>query len=143
MELKDFHLLRNRIFKLSQNLSSKSKVSDVLKNHEKKVTWQVRRLYRTRNIIVHSGRTPQNIKILIENAHSYLDEIFLSIVQMSASSYQVRSIGQAFDLAGVAKNKIFHYLLDNGNYEASSVGVIIGEHDFIKISSASAKIEDV
>lgn len=142
IELKDFHLLRNRIFSLSKNLSSEDKISDVLKNHEKKVSWQIRRLYRTRNIIVHSGRTPQNIKILIENAHSYLDEILLSIVRMSASSYQVRSIGQAFDLAGVAKNKIFHHLNKNGNFDALNVGVIIGEHDFIKISPDSAENKD-
>ena len=47
----------------------------MMEAHQKKVEWQIRRIYRTRNLIVHSGRSPIFLHALIENAHDYLDQI--------------------------------------------------------------------
>ncbi|HHV48007.1 MAG TPA: hypothetical protein GXX56_03450 [Rhodocyclaceae bacterium] len=52
--LKDFHLLRYRVFRLSETMTEPTKIKDMLELHERKVMWQIRRIYRTRNLIVHS-----------------------------------------------------------------------------------------
>jgi hypothetical protein len=54
--LADFHLLRFRTFQLAETLSDPKKIRAMLDLHEKKVAWQVRRIYRTRNLVVHSGK---------------------------------------------------------------------------------------
>ena len=39
-----------------------------------RIRWQLYRIYRTRNIIVHSGEEPLKIEYLGEHLHSYLDD---------------------------------------------------------------------
>ena len=56
--LKDFHLLRFRTFCLSETFSNSDGIKGLHETHKTKVSWQIRRIYRTRNLIVHSGRTP-------------------------------------------------------------------------------------
>lgn len=46
-----------------------------MKAHIERVSWQVQRIYRTRNLIIHSGKSVPYIDILVENLHSYLDRI--------------------------------------------------------------------
>jgi hypothetical protein len=48
-QLKDFHLLRFRAFQLSEIFSDPKKISAILDTHEQKVSWQIRRIYRSRS----------------------------------------------------------------------------------------------
>ena len=64
-QLKDFHLLRFRLFTLSESLKSPDSVKNLLDSHSKKVSWQLRRIYRTRNLLVHAGRTPGYLPTLV------------------------------------------------------------------------------
>lgn len=99
----------------------------MLELHEKKVAWQIRRIYRTRNLIVHSGRTPQYVQALIENGHDYLDQVILTFIQMSGSDYSVRTIEQAFELAYIARRKLDAALKVSEKYSQEMVGAIINE----------------
>jgi hypothetical protein len=108
-KLDDFPLLRHRIFFLSEIFSSKDKVQNLLGEHRKKVEWQIRRIYRTRNLLVHSGRTPSYLSTLIENAHDYLDSMILEILELSCSAKRISTFRQAFEL--------FH--LQHNHYEKS------------------------
>jgi hypothetical protein len=74
---------------------------DKLKEHEKKVEWQIRRIYRTRNLIVHSGRTIPYIDTLIENTHDYLDQAIAAVLDYSCGVLSAKSIDQAFDMANM------------------------------------------
>lgn len=76
----EFVLLQSRFYKLSKALASKSKIKELVDVHETKVRWHLRRIYRTRNAIVHAGTSPHYLPALIESAHAYLD-IFLDICQ--------------------------------------------------------------
>lgn len=129
--LGEFHALRYRIFSLSQAMSTPKKTLKVLETHEKKVAWQIRRIYRTRNLIVHSGRTPRYVQTLIENGHDYLDQVLLTVTRMSGSEYKVRTIEQAFDLAGVARKKLESALSEADNYSDDVMSLLVNEHDFI------------
>ncbi|MAS91822.1 MAG: hypothetical protein CMO55_01395 [Verrucomicrobiales bacterium] len=130
--LRDFELMRFRIFTLSECLSSPKKTKKFIEKHELRVTWQIRRIYRTRNLIVHTGRTPSSISPIIENGHDYLDQVLLTIVRMSTSNYKIQTIPQAFELASIAREKIFRYLESAGeNHNSAQTGVLLNEHEFV------------
>lgn len=101
-KLGDFHLLRFRCFSLAKELATAKGVMSRLERHERKVRWQMRRLYRARNLIVHTSRSPSYIKTLIENGHDYLDAILFEVIRRSCSGYQSRTIEQAFELTSVS-----------------------------------------
>lgn len=73
--LKWHPLLRNRIYSLNQRFSSADLTLKTLSTHIQRVSWQTRRIYRARNIIIHSGKTLPYVSILVENVHSYLDRV--------------------------------------------------------------------
>ncbi len=74
--LGDFHLLRYRAFSLHSTLKSRTKTLKAVEDHERRVIWQLHRIYRTRNLIVHRGQLPSFTKTLVVNAHDYFDQVF-------------------------------------------------------------------
>jgi hypothetical protein len=105
VELGDFHLLRFRLFSLSEMLASPEKIQKALDSHEQKLRWQIRRIYRTRNLIVHSGSKPSYIHGLVENGHDYLDLILFEVMKLACGAYRVSTLEQAFDLAAIKYKK--------------------------------------
>ena len=105
LALKDFHLLRHRAFQLSSTFSDPKKVKEMLQTHEKKINWQLRRIYRTRNLIVHTGRYPNYLPTLIENGHEYLDQIIFDLIKMTCGEYRTESLEQAFEIAKILNVK--------------------------------------
>ena len=71
--LEGFPLLRNRCFQTSALISSADEMNKLIKSHEQRVLWQIERIYRSRNAIVHDGSAPSQVDALTENAHEYLD----------------------------------------------------------------------
>lgn len=59
------------------------------------MSWQIRRIYRARNLIVHEGTTPTFAKVLIENIHDYLDTVVNALMTM-ASEGKINTIEQGF-----------------------------------------------
>ncbi len=115
-DLRDFHLLRNRAHYFSQELSSTKKIAKILRAHWQRVDWQIRRIYRTRNLIVHAGHTPPYTATLIKNTHDYLD-IVLNVVSMLASDgNKFNSIDSTFKYADL-KYEEYIQLLDHSNQE--------------------------
>jgi len=101
-QLKDFHLLRYRAFQLSEKLSDRKRIQQLIEDHEKKVTWQIRRIYRARNLIVHSGRTPPPyIDTLVENGHAYLDMIVFEVMKISCGDYSASTLEQVFEIGKI------------------------------------------
>lgn len=84
-----------------------------LKNHTVRVGWQIRRIYRARNMIVHSGITPSYIELLIENIHDYLDHIIGKVISLVTNSQQVITIEQAFKLTSMSYRTLEDTLSDN------------------------------
>ena len=93
-----FVLLRNRCHTISERFNSTKSVLSVLRQHEEKVSWQLRRIYRTRNMIVHTSYKPPYTNILIENAHSYLDLIVSNLLELASAKNLIDSIDQAVEL---------------------------------------------
>jgi hypothetical protein len=94
--IKDFHLLRDRIDYFKTLLSNPKNILSALVAHKTRLEWQIRRIYRTRNIIVHSGKTPPFTKQLIEHTHDYLDAVLYRLVRLASSPQKVKSVSQGF-----------------------------------------------
>ncbi|MEJ6495870.1 hypothetical protein [Pseudoalteromonas lipolytica] len=95
-EFKDFHLISDRFEYFCSVFSSPKTLLEGLDNHSKRVEWQIRRIYRARNIIVHSGKTPSYTSILVENIHDYLDVIIGTLIQLATKPKRIISIDQGF-----------------------------------------------
>jgi hypothetical protein len=95
----DFSLLRFRMHSLREIFLDKEHAHERLSSHERMVTWQLHRIYRTRNSIVHSGDSPKFTKFLVENAHEYFDQAFDFCLNLSAWKVGYNTFLSCFDYA--------------------------------------------
>lgn len=73
-------LLRNRIWELHEQGKERKKLAGRVTAYGKRVDWHIRRMYRTRNRIVHAGETPRYLESLGEHLHMYLDELLQELL---------------------------------------------------------------
>lgn len=133
--LGDFHLLRYRVFRLAEILSTPTKLKELLEMHEKKISWQIRRIYRTRNLIVHSGRAPTFIHALIENGHNYLDQIVTQVMLASCGNYRLTSLDQAFEFAKIRYERFERLLAGTNKFTEENVNFLLGNQAFTNTSN--------
>ena len=74
-------LLKNRIQSLADSFSTADAALNTINSHRKKVAWQLQRIFRARNLIVHTGETVSGVNILVENLHSHLDRVIDVLVE--------------------------------------------------------------
>lgn len=68
----DNPLLRFRLFEVSQKLISADRIKQTIKDHEQRIAWHLRRIYRTRNSLVHTGQSVPYLESLVVSLHSYV-----------------------------------------------------------------------
>jgi hypothetical protein len=90
-----FPLLRNRCFLVSEAIATRARMRDRLKAHQQRLSWQIERIYRARNAIVHDGTAPGQVDSLAENAHEYVDEFIDRFLLLCAEMKFVTSIDEA------------------------------------------------
>src|SRR5690606_25939390 len=93
---RDFHLLSDRFQHFCNLFSSPKNLRELLERHNQRLAWQIRRIYRARNLIVHSGKTPSYTEILIENTHHYLDIVMGVLMNLAVQPKHISSIEQGF-----------------------------------------------
>lgn len=76
-----FPLLKERIEYYNKALKTPLSIYQFVEKHSKRVIWQVMRIYRNRNMIVHNGESMPYMKLLIENLHSYVDDFLAYVIQ--------------------------------------------------------------
>ena len=108
--LDTFYLLRNRAHYFSEVFAKTKRIEALLSNHAKRVELQIRRIYRTRNQIVHGGHTPPFTPILIKNAHDYLDIVTSSISRLASGEKRIATVDQAFMFIELKHNEMRHDL---------------------------------
>ena len=84
-ECKDFPLLVERISYYHEALQTPAKIHSFVEKHAIRVRWQVMRIYRNRNLIIHNGSSMPYLSLLIENLHSYVDDFL---------AYTIHSLSQ-------------------------------------------------
>lgn len=86
--LSDSPLMLNRITQLFDLAQSPKMVLANMLSHEKRVRWQVHRIYRERNSIVHAGRTSPALPVLVENSFLYY-RLVMRAIQHSWQAYKI------------------------------------------------------
>lgn len=90
----DFPLLKERVSYYKTVLSTPQKVYSFVDKHSERVRWQIMRIYRNRNLIVHNAKTTPYLNLLIENLHSYVDDFLEYTVHYLANGYTLESMRQ-------------------------------------------------
>lgn len=68
-------LLRGRLFQMRKSLSSGLEIKKTLEDHQIRIEWQLKRLYRIRNISTHLGQTVNGADVAVNHLHNYFDYI--------------------------------------------------------------------
>ena len=80
--LNDYPLLIYRLELFSQKVFIDSQtIYEYLQRHKKRIRWHIMRIYRNRNMIVHSGSYMPYLSIIIENFHFYVDVLFDTLIE--------------------------------------------------------------
>ena len=80
--LDNYPLLIYRLELFSQQVFINSKtIYEYLQRHKKRIRWHIMRIYRNRNMIVHSGSYMPYLSIIIENLHFYVDVLFDTLIE--------------------------------------------------------------
>lgn len=98
-QLGTFELLRYRTFEVATILADGPSAYKKVLDHERNVRWQLHRIYRARNQIVHSGESPEYSALLVENAHDYFDQAMLFCLELSAWKPLFATFLSCFDYA--------------------------------------------
>lgn len=99
----DCHIFRIRAMELDEIANSPNKLRRVIQDHDKRVLWQVHRIYRERNSIMHRATSSKYSRSLIENTFSYFKGTVLTLIRTS-ERYGIRDIEGLIELC-LALNK--------------------------------------
>ena len=114
-------LLKFRLAEFQSILSSSKKIKKFIDNHETKVIWQIKRMYRSRNLIVHAGSIPDYTETLVENSHTYLDLVINTINELSIDKQSIHSIEQTIKEVQIQVFKNDKNLTDNFDKEIDNM----------------------
>lgn len=111
-ELDENPLLRYRLYDLKKIFKSGKSILKLIDNHEKIVTWQIKRIYRIRNINTHLGQEGEysNIEGALYNLHNYFDYVINYIIcccEKGNCSYSISQL--VFEIQN--DNKLFREIL--------------------------------
>lgn len=85
-----------RAYSIGTRFATPKKLLEDLDRHEMMVDWQLRRIYRTRNLITHTGLTPSFSAQLLENAHDYFDQTITDIGRHMCSKRPFGTLAEFF-----------------------------------------------
>jgi len=112
-------LLKNRIYQIKKATDSANSISELLENHRIKVTWHIRRIYRSRNLATHAGQALPYISSLVENLHSYFHRAVEAIEECVAAPHHAPNIDAAL-LACQMEDKVHQTYLRLNKKSATS-----------------------
>ena len=124
-KLSYYPVLRSRIFNLSAECTTPKKMYKLCEHYGKRVSWHIRRMYRTRNAIVHAGETPQNLKMLGEHLHSYVDSLIIEFIYELSSIKFLNSIDNVLIDTEFSINRFYKIFDDYSNIDNNFVDKLL------------------
>jgi len=94
--LTDNPLMQYRLIWISNSYSNPQKTLDILKYHKERIEWQIERLYRTRNMLIHASDPPRILDRLICNLHYYFDLMINILYEISGKNRNIDTMSQVF-----------------------------------------------
>ena len=101
--LDDNPLLRNRLWKLFENFGEVESLHRSTDSYEKRVEWQISRIYRARNSLMHGGQKPRYISPLVMNAYEYFKIVYFTI------AYRAELSTDSMDTEYILSSVIFDF----------------------------------
>lgn len=109
-ELNENPLLRYRLYELKKIFKDGKSILKLIDEHERIVRWQIRRIYRIRNISTHLGYEFSNIEGALYNLHNYFDYVVNYIICCCENGNCSNSISQlVFEIQN--DNQLFREML--------------------------------
>lgn len=122
----NFYLLKERIEYFRRCFESPDAFVAFMDKHKARVSWQIKRIYRARNKIMHEGKVAKSLESLTENLHDYLDVTMSYIVRLACDGRKTNSIEQAFQAMKIAYSSSENCLKDLGStWEGNAVKLIL------------------
>jgi hypothetical protein len=97
----DNPLALHRLFKLHRDYSVSTEAASAIISHQRRVEWQIHRIYRARNQLVHSGRVPSYLQSLILNLVEYYRGSIATIVNRARRDEERSDIDQVVAEIGI------------------------------------------
>jgi len=91
-EMNEVPLLRYKLGFIIRNFQKIDKIISFRQSIKSQVYFNIRRIYRIRNKIVHQGNINTESDFIIESAHYYLDEILNSVIKKKLIHNDINSI---------------------------------------------------
>ena len=66
-------LLRSRLFNMREQFKTGESIQLLINSHKTKITWQLKRLYRIRNVATHLGEQASGLEVAVNHLHNYFD----------------------------------------------------------------------
>jgi len=85
-------------------------MKDALAGHEERVTWQLHRIYRARNNLVHAGRRPSFLDSLVLNLEEYYLACFGTLINRASRQEEEADIDQLIAEIGIKYSIYSRYL---------------------------------
>lgn len=111
-ELDNNPLLRYRLYDLKKTFKNGKSILKLMEEHEKIVNWQIKRIYRIRNISTHLGQESEynNMEGVLYNLHNYFDYVINYIICCCENGNCSHSISQlVFEIQN--DNQLFKEML--------------------------------
>ena len=86
--------MQERLEYYSKSLYSPKAVNCFLEKHAVRVKWQIMRIYRNRNLIIHNGQSMPYLNLLIENLHAYVDDFIEYVIYSIKKGHTIESMCQ-------------------------------------------------
>lgn len=100
----------HRITKLHRDYAQPKNFSKALLGHEDRVRWQIRRIYRSRNNLVHSGSNPSYLHSIVINLDEYYRSSIGTITNRASKEEGYSSVDQLIASIGIEYHLYKSYL---------------------------------
>ncbi len=103
-----YPLLKYRLQKYERLLNNPKEMLDAYMYHSERISQQIMRIYRTRNMIVHDGSDTVYIDLILQNLHFYLDTLIDTIYAIQNKGYH--NVTAVFNKMIEIENKMINSL---------------------------------
>lgn len=126
-DLSNYPLLQYRIEHYAKQFSNRQELKKLLVNHRKRLEWQIMRIYRNRNMIVHDGSHFPYIELVVQNLHFYVDNLIDTINYYVGKGYESLDV-----IYTMLSAKEFSYQIVLEKIDGSKKELPIGD-DYIEV----------
>ncbi len=114
-EMNEQPLLRYKFMKLVREVQTRKSITEIIDTYRVKCKRDIRRIYRSRNKIVHQGNINDHSDFIAEMAHHYLDMVLFAIIERKISFNDINSIDNLIQEMKITVECHKSHLKDNKN----------------------------